>query len=565
MRTASRLLPAAIALIASGSAAHAQWSADPGLSGFLVRQNVWSTYDAISLGADGILFAAGDYTGGTSIHYLVVQRLSAQGTLPWGAAGVRIGSPGSLLGENGPVLAPDGAGGAFAFWQGPQNVSGSTDIIAQRIDVNGALLWPAPRLDEGVHLQTSVSGNGKWPWWASPDGTGGFIAAWARNGSPHLWDAQRVTADGTVLWGAQGITVATSPAFGGARFVSDGAGGLIVFWSATGSGGLDLFAQRFGANGSPLWAPGGVPICSAPGDQGESLLHIAAISDEVGGAYVAWIDERVDLEGDVYAQRIDASGTTQWATGGVPVCAVPGKQSFVAAATDGAGGLIAAWQDSRASNPPTGVDLYAQRIGSDGVGQWVTDGKALTNAPGDQIAESSLYTSSWVAPDGAGGLYTVWTDRPNRDVYAQHLDASGIPIWPAFGLRFGFGDYSPAVIPDGTGACVVSWVGGIGLRARPSSGPVTAVGPAPAAEFVLRGGRPNPATGSFGVDFSLERAGPVRLDVFDVAGRLATRREESDLGPGAYVLQVGPLKPGLYFLRLTQSARGATARVVVTR
>ena len=557
MRMASRSFPAAIALIAVVSVVHADWPVDPGLSGLLAYEKPYFEYDAVSLGPDGVLFATGYYPFTSSIHAMVVQRLSAQGTLPWGASGVVIGYPGNPLGTQGPLLAPDGAGGGFAIWYGLDQSTLATYMMAQRVDPNGALLWSPPLADVGLQLGTGAGT----PWWVSQDGTGGFLAVWWVSSSPHIWRAQRVDANGSRLWAASGITVSTTSSLG-SRFASDGAGGLIVFWSAPGTGGgLDLFAQRFGADGSPQWNPSGVAICSAPGDQAANLSELAAISDGAGGACVAWIDKRTDPLGDVYAQRVDASGAPLWLTDGVPLCTVPGAQTSVAAAPDGSAGLNAAWKDSRATNPPTGVDLYAQRVGSDGVVRWAAGGAVISNAPGDPNTDGSTWqASSWVAPDGLGGLFAVW--RAQNDIHAQHLDASGNTIWPALGLHFGISGTAPALIPDGTGGCTVSWRG-TGLRARPSSGPVTGVDPAISTSFALRGARPNPAHGRFGVAFSLAEAGSVRLDVLDVAGRRVWHRAEAGLGPGQHVFQVGRVKPGLYFLRLRQGSREATARVVV--
>jgi hypothetical protein len=67
------------------------------------------------------------------------------------------------------------------------------------------------------------------------------------------------------------------------------------------------------------------------------------------------------------------------------------------------------------------------------------------------------------------------------------------------------------------------------------------------------------------VEFSMSEPGAVRLEAFDVAGRLAWRRDEHQLGAGLHVLKVDALKPGLYFLRLSQASRTATARAVVIR
>ena len=67
------------------------------------------------------------------------------------------------------------------------------------------------------------------------------------------------------------------------------------------------------------------------------------------------------------------------------------------------------------------------------------------------------------------------------------------------------------------------------------------------------------------MDFSLAEPGSVRMEVFDVAGRLASRRDEARLAAGPQTFEWRALAPGLYFIRLMQESRIATARFVVIR
>jgi hypothetical protein len=87
---------------------------------------------------------------------------------------------------------------------------------------------------------------------------------------------------------------------------------------------------------------------------------------------------------------------------------------------------------------------------------------------------------------------------------------------------------------------------------------------APAASpiaFALEGVRPNPAFGGrMIVHFALSGDEPAALELIDVAGRRVRDRAVGSLGAGRHVVDLGDgLKPGLYFLRLTQ---GANQRVV---
>jgi hypothetical protein len=109
-------------------------------------------------------------------------------------------------------------------------------------------------------------------------------------------------------------------------------------------------------------------VCNAPAPQSNSV----SVSDGAGGAIVAWADSRNPAPADIYVQRLDASGTAQWAPNGVAVCAVaPNDQSNPAIVSDGAGGAIVVWQDARVGGV---YDIYAQRVNAAGVTQWLANG-----------------------------------------------------------------------------------------------------------------------------------------------------------------------------------------------
>ena len=129
------------------------------------------------------------------------------------------------------------------------------------------------------------------------------------------------------------------------------------------------------------WVPDGVAISVASYNQYEPQL----ISDGAGGAIITWYDYRNGTDTDIYAQRVDASGVVQWAAGGVPICAASDHQSCLRVATDGAGGAIITWHDNRSG---TDTDIYAQRVDAGGTVQWAGNGVAICTATGDQGSQS---------------------------------------------------------------------------------------------------------------------------------------------------------------------------------
>jgi hypothetical protein len=353
-----------------------------------------------------------------------------------------------------PAITTDGAGGAIVTWQDARRsvgIGSDADIYAQRVDGNGVTRWA----QNGVGICTADKHQ------ISPaivaDGAGGAIILWsdARGGGPLVTYAQRVNASGTPLWSPNGIAVCRG--FGGQMnlsAVADGAGGAIVAWQdGRGGAGFDIYAQRIDGTGALRWASEGVALCTAAAIQANPVVA----SDGAGGAIVAWEDSR-GLPTNVYAQRVDANGTRLWSLDGVPVCRSPrGGLAAPTIATDGAGGAIVAWQDRRSG----AADVYAQRIGSSGSTQWADDGVALCTAPGDQIRPA-------IASDDTGGVIVTWESHGNpasSEIVAQRVQSNGALFWGSDGVTLcptpGRAS-NPTLGADGSGGAIVSWEDGRG-------------------------------------------------------------------------------------------------------
>jgi hypothetical protein len=103
------------------------------------------------------------------------------------------------------------------------------------------------------------------------------------------------------------------------------------------------------------------PISTATNDQ----LVPKSIPDGSGGAIIAWADFRSGpSNGDIYAQRMSASGSVLWTLNGVAVTTAANNQLNLDLVSDGAGGAIIVWRDAR--NGIFNNDIYAQRINASG-------------------------------------------------------------------------------------------------------------------------------------------------------------------------------------------------------
>jgi hypothetical protein len=93
-------------------------------------------------------------------------------------------------------------------------------------------------------------------------------------------------------------------------------------------------------------------------------------------------------------------------------------------------------------------------------------------------------------------------------------------------------------------------------------------GAAAPAGFALRSVGPNPARGAARVSFTLADGRPARLELVDLTGRRVRSIELRGAGPGAHHADLdglGELRPGLYFVRLSQAGQRDTRKLAVMR
>jgi hypothetical protein len=299
------------------------------------------------------------------------------------------------------------------------------------------------------------------------DGAGGIIVAWqdARSGGVNDVYAHHILASGSLdpAWPATGLAVSTAanhqmfP-----TIASDGAGGAIIAWVDYRSGTeSDIYAHRVLAAGTvdPAWPANGRLLCNAGWDQS----FAAAVSDGAGGAIVTWSDSRSGggVSFDVYVHRVLASGAVDptWSANGVLVSAGANDQSFPTIVSDGAGGAVITWQDGRAGNN----DIYAHRVLAAGSvdTSWPTHGLAVCTATNSQERPN-------LVADGSGGAIITWRDLrvgTNYDVYAHHVQSGGQVDagWPADGRALctaAGNQIAPTIASDGNGGAIVTWSDG---------------------------------------------------------------------------------------------------------
>lgn len=245
-------------------------------------------------------------------------------------------------------------------------------------------------------------------------------------------------------------------------------GGIIIGWNADNlTSNNQVFAQRYNNAGVALWIPNGVQVCTAPGFRAGNNI----ITDGASGAIVFFVDTRDDPNGtnyayvdtsalvniNIYAQRLNGSGTVMWTNNGAVVCAAAGNQDnygygYNSSVSDGNGGAIVIFNDGRNDTPdadgnPVNNDLYAQHLNSSGMVQWSANGLPVATSVGSQYLEA-------VITDGTGGAVAAWTHDEEGVVYSQRIDNAGSVKWTINGIRLSaacFTACGPRMIADGAG------------------------------------------------------------------------------------------------------------------
>jgi hypothetical protein len=304
---------------------------------------------------------------------LYAQKLDSAGSTQWTAGGVIVCD--QTDNQQYHSVIPDGFGGAIVAWFDERG--SGCEIYAQRLDSDGDCQWA----NDGILVKGSVGGCGYLD--LTTDNAGGAIVVWDNYGGGIY--AQRVDWGGVVRWTPDGVTVCPTDYFvPQLDITSDGAGGAIVVWEDDRNApypilNQDVFAQRIDSDGTVRWGTGGAAICAASGDQ----VFPRAASDGAGGAFIVWSDGRSgDSWAELYAQRVDSDGSAHWATDGIGVCT--GREADLGTSheviSDGDGGVIVAWSDPRGLD----LDMYSQRIDGDGVSQWTENGEIISCETGDQ-------------------------------------------------------------------------------------------------------------------------------------------------------------------------------------
>jgi hypothetical protein len=398
------------------------------------------------------------------------QKIDDGGHRLWDSLGVMVDTSSAIVNQYSIRVADDGQGGGMVAWENAR-AGDPGDIYAMHLNAQGQRAWPrAVAVTDTFGGQTDIT--------AESDGFGNMLLAWndlRDQSNPDIFAAKIVPAANpaqALPWGRNGVTVCTAAGRQlGVKLALDGFGGCYLTWLDYRSGDQsDIYAQRMSANGQAQWTQDGVAVCTAVGDQTGPRAATSFNDTTRDGCILTWEDTRVNGGTiETYAQKLSTSGGALWTTDGIKVCgdASPDPHNLGNTrqggrlTSDRLGGLICAWEDTRADGDWNRCDLYAARVLANGTLGWtgpcgvlVADGKNQQFAP-------------LLRPDASGNVLIVYDDTRmgSQSIRYQKINiATGARLLNPEGVQILYGldgdTQYPRSVSLGGGRVAMVWADG---------------------------------------------------------------------------------------------------------
>ncbi|HZV12502.1 MAG TPA: hypothetical protein VFA55_04760, partial [Candidatus Kapabacteria bacterium] len=283
MRSTMKVFICGILLCGIYSSVEAQWNLDPTVRNGIAVVDSQQQHPVVCTDDKGGAIIAWDDNRLDSIHtFVYAQRIDRYGYIRWQTNGMVVTQRFAGLQHN-PMLASDGAGGAFIGWY---DDSVGHNLYYDHIDSAGNIRWST---GTGVLLEHDTSAL------ASPlslvgifnDGQQGAWLVWDRKHYGPARDSifiKHVDQNNNVLF-APTLLYHFSQSLGFINAATNSNGDLFVGVTTPSTAGkLIFYLQKISQNGNVQWASPGIRVV----DTNSSMLKIYLVGDLQGGVYAAW-------------------------------------------------------------------------------------------------------------------------------------------------------------------------------------------------------------------------------------------------------------------------------------
>jgi hypothetical protein len=519
----------------------AQWNTDSTQNTIVCKTTGDQEYpEIIPDGTGGAIITWEDNRESSSRIY--AQRIDVNGNAVWTQNGVIISTAENSMQ---PKIVPDGTGGAIITWFDRRYGWPNSTIGVQRVNPNGDTLWNA----NGIEIVLQCNS------WAYPEiasyGTEGAVITWI--GIDGQVYAQKIDTAGNILWNEDGVLVkleGSEP-----QVITDDNGGAIICWFdyIDDYARSDVFAQRVDANGNILWTAAGDTICAEKWYQHKPDL----VPDGSGGAIVGWLDSRTNNDTSyVYAQKVTSSGSKAWDRNGVKVSDMNGYNRM-RIASDGAGGAYLCW-------PGKNSDIFVQRINGSGSTVWdkeiqLTFGTdpgnpmIISDGFGGALISWRRHNSLYLQHINADGVPSFPIEGKNVSIGNYGKDYQVLCNDNQGSVYLAWKDFRPVYTTD----IYAHKIGIPGLSDIPDDDNIIP------GEFHLSQNYPNPFNPSTIVQYTVPQSSRIIVKIYNALGQDVITLLDEYKEAGVYNLRwnAAGLSSGVYFCRLTAGVFASTRKM----
>ncbi len=316
--------------------------------------------------------------------------------------------------QNQPKILPASDGGAYVIWL--DGIGSGWDTRVQRLDSRGRAMWPS-----GGTLVADTSFSSTEDYGFAVDVGNNVLVAYRESGSPFTIEAQKVAADGSLLWNPAGVQLSTVGS-NAPHACATSDGGMIAAWTESGVAKV----QKIDGNGAIQWTAGGVSDTAGVGSYSVSDV----VSDNAGGAIVLYVNitGTITAPKHLRAQRFSsADGSKLW-NGGTSLAVFDGGSlqiaNFPSLLADGAGCFIVAWYEvGNARN------AWVQHVDVNGTEAFPHNGVSIGNPTGTNIRIAAA-----AAHDASTGDIYLFAIEANSGqsqwhIIGQRIDEDGVRAW----------------------------------------------------------------------------------------------------------------------------------------
>lgn len=526
--------------------ASAQWNSNPAENTRYTDLTGEQVIPKIAVCTDGFAYIAwfSNHTGNYNVY---LQRIDKDGNPQWPNNGILVSDNTQDSWLTDWDMSVDAENCALLVFSDIR--TGTLNPFGYRVSPAGEMLWG----EDGVALSSSTNFE------PTPKvcGTqaGNAVFAWISSGTTNEVHLQKVSPDGTELWG-DGIFIVSSTVDNTFPFLmpADGDNVYLIWHKETGpfwAPNRGTYVQKLDANGNFLWATDAeivAPVAMGP------VITLQMCPDDAGGIVFAWYRNDAGLHFHTYVQHMDDQGNKSMPVGGALVSTSDTRNHMYPAPAflDANQEIMVYWSEQDLDQNQRG--LYAQKFDLGGNRLWGDEGKMLI----------PLSNNDYSLP-AASGLHDraicIFEEGNTTNIQATMLDSDGNYVWPQQFVNmcttssskihrdmspYYFGQWFAAWEDDRNGstniyAQNIQPDGSLGMV-------VTGIGENTIAKVFSVSTSPNPFNDKVVFTVNHFISNEVAVQIFDVTGKLLTTNFTNKT---SFTFDGKDLMPGMYYYRVS--------------